>query len=284
MSELFNRSWKVRLNTTTFESPREGEGLQIAFEVTKSLYMAPNTGSVTVFNMNRTARAEMTDLWKRRRRIRVELFAGYGEDPPLLFIGDLRGFDDSPGQNETAVRVEGTDSGKKITEQRVSTSFPAGTSVAQIVQVLARTLSLGEGNLSELGNPALGDSIYIHRPFVFHGLASKELDRFLRSVGFTWSIQNGAIQILRNGATLNRTGIQLNTQTGLIDAWYADRRTVKIRSLLIPEVIPGRSIILDSQRVQGVFRTHSVKYSGDSFGGDWMCEIECRIPRPLTPY
>lgn len=289
MTTLFNRKWKVRLNTLTFESPAEGDGLQIAFEVTKSLYVAPNVCSLTVYNLNRQHRGELARLRRElRRRIRVELFAGYDSDPPLLFIGDLRGFDDTPGERtrlpESAVKVEGTDGGFKITEQRVSLSFRAGTPVTVVVHRLAEALSLGDGNLSELSGVQLGDYSTLQRPLAVHGLASRELTGFLRSLGYTWSIQNGLIQVLRNGAVLNRTGVRLNPDTGLIAASYVDRRTIKIQSFLIPEVIPGRNVIVESQRVQGSFRVHSVKYAGDSFGGDWTCDIECRVPRPLTPY
>jgi len=285
MTTLFNRKWRVRLDTTVFEQPTEGEGLQIAFEVTKTLYGSPNHGSVTVFNLNREHRAELARLRQRRRRIRVELFAGYVTDPPLLFVGDLRGFDDAPGDTETQVTVEGDDGGRKITEQRVSLTFPTGTPVASVVHSLVRALDLGDGNLQEFdATTRLGDHGTIQRPKVFHGSASKELTDFLKSVGYSWSIQNGAVQILKNGATLNRTGVRLNTSTGLVSASYVDRRTVKVMSLLIPEVYPGRGVIVESQRVNGSFRVHSVKYSGDSFGGDWACEIECRIPRAIVPF
>ena len=152
------------------------------------------------------------------------------------------------------------------------------------VRDLVRALSLGDGNLNEVGALQLGNYTTLPRPKSFHGLASASLTAFLRGLGYTWSIQNGAVQILRNGATLQRTGVRLSPGTGLIEAHYLDRRTVRIVAFLIPEVAPGYRITVDSQRVSGDFRVHSVKYSGDSFGGDWICEIECRIPRPITPY
>lgn len=280
---LYDRNYRVRFDDLVFDS-RDGQTLAVTFEVTKTLYVQANTGSVTLVNLNETHRTRLAALRQARRRIRVELWAGYGNDIPLLFVGDLRGFEDKGEGVEATTKVEGTDGGYKITDSRFSRTYAAGVDVRVPIQEMVRSLSLGDGNLNEVGRLQLGNYTTLQRPKSFHGLASDQLTRYLRSLGYTWSIQNGAIQILRNGATLARTGVRLNRGTGLIEAHYVDRRTVRIVSFLIPEIAPGYRIIVESQRVSGDFRVHSVKYSGDSFGGDWVCEIECRIPRPITPY
>jgi len=282
--DLYNRCYRVRFNDLVFDSTVDGETLQCVFEVQKTLYSMANTGSVTLYNLNESHRTELARLRQSRRRIRVEIWAGYGTDPPLLFVGDLRQFEDMGEGTETTTKVSGVDGGYKITDQRWSRTYPAGVDVRVPVRDLVRALSLGDGNLNEVGALQLGNYTTLPRPKSFHGLASASLTAFLRGLGYTWSIQNGAVQILRNGATLQRTGVRLSPGTGLIEAHYLDRRTVRIVAFLIPEVAPGYRITVDSQRVSGDFRVHSVKYSGDSFGGDWICEIECRIPRPITPY
>jgi len=282
--DLFNRCYRVRFNDLVFDSREPGGALAVKFEVTKTLYSMANTGSVTLTNLNESHRTRLAALRQSRRRIRVELWAGYGNDPSLIFVGDLRGFEDSAEGVEASTKVFGTDGGYKITDTRFTRSYAEGVDIRVPVRDLARSLSLGDGNLNELGLLQLGNYTTLPRPKSFHGLASKSLTEFLRGLGHTWSIQNGAIQILRNGTALARTGVRLNKDTGLIEAHFVDRRTVRILSFLIPELAPGYRITVDSQRVSGDFRVHSVKYSGDSWGGDWLCETECRIPRPLTPY
>lgn len=282
--DLMNRCYRVRFNDLVFDSSVDGETLQVVFEVQKTLHSSANTGSVTLTNLNATHRTELARLRQARRRIRVEVWAGYGTDPPLLFTGDLRQFEDMRAGTETTTKVAGVDGGFKITESRWSRSYPAGVDVRVPVRDLVRSLSLGDGNLNEVGALQLGNYTTLQRPKSFHGLASASLTQFLRGIGYTWSIQNGAVQILQNGSVLRRTGVRLTTATGLIDAHYVDRRTVRVLSFLIPEIAPGYRITVDSQRVSGDFRVHSVKYSGDSWGGDWICETECRIPRPITPY
>ena len=282
--DLYGRSYKVRFDDLVFESSREGETLQVSFSVEKTLYSGANTADVSLFNLNETHRSRFARMRQDRRRIRVEVWAGYTDNPPLLFIGDLRGFEDTGEGTETTTKISGLDGGQKLTDTRWSRSYRSGTDVRVCVQDLVRSMSLGDGNLNSIGELQLGNRTQLTRPKTFHGLASAQLTSFLRSMGYSWSVQNGSVQILRNGSTLQRTGVRLNATTGLISAQYVDRRTVKVISYLIPEIAPGYSIIVESKRVTGDFRIHSVKYSGDSWGGDWICEIECRIPRPVTPY
>ncbi len=284
--DLYGRCYRVRFDSFVYDSRDNPNGtLAVAFEVTKTLYVQANTGAVTLTNLNQSHRTHLAALRQARRRLRVELWAGYGNDPPLLFVGDLRGFTDNTTNNlETTTKIEGTDGGYKITDTRFSRSYPEGTDIRTPVQDMVRALSLGDGNLRELGAFVLGGRTTLATSKTFHGLCSDQLTRFLRSMGITWSIQNGAVQLLRYGATLQRTGVMLSKTTGLISAAYVDRRTVKVVAFLIPEIAPGYRIGIDSERVQGWFRVHSVKYAGDSHGGDWLCEVECRIPRPVTPY
>jgi len=284
---LFDRCWKIRVGELVFDS-KAATPIHIEFEVTKTLYVMANTAKLTVSNLNAEHREQFARLRHAatrtgRRRIRVEIHAGYGSDPALLFVGDVRGFIDEQNGTETITTFEGSDGGPLITEQRFSRTYRAGTNVTTPIREMVEALSIGEGNLREINAIQLGPYQTLPRPKTFHGLVSKSLTDYLASLGFRWSIQNGAVQILRNGATLARTGVRLTRETGLIEAHYVDWRTVHIQSFLIPELAPGYRIIVESERVNGDFRVHSVKYGG-AWDGDWTAEVECVIPRPLTPY
>jgi len=217
--ELWKRCYRLRMGEIVFDS-RRGETIHFDFEVSKTLYSQANTASLTFYNLNESHRTALAQFRETRRRIRLEISAGYGEDPSLLFIGDVRpvGFKDYGEGTETITTVEGTDWGDRITENRVSRTYPEGTDLRTPVRDLVAALSLGEGNLSEMGALTLGSYTSLPRPYTFHGLASAELSAYLTSLGFTWSVQNGALQVLRNGSALNRRGILLNPSTGLIGA------------------------------------------------------------------
>jgi hypothetical protein len=59
-----------------------------------------------------------------------------------------------------------------------------------------------------------------------------------------------------------------------IDGW-------NIKTLLMPMINPGDRIKLTSRFVEGVFRVHEIKHSGDSHGGNWISEM--KIVDPASP-
>lgn len=278
--DTFNRNWRIQLGDIQFPATPGGPSLEIQFEVTKSLW-GGNKASLTVFNLSEEHRGAISRLRQRRRRIRVEISAGYGEgeDPPLLFVGDLRFMTVlPPSGGDNSVTIEGTDGGTKIMDSRFSKSFPANTPVFGVVAELVDSLGIGRGNLSEFTRSlTFRGRERIPRPVTFHGTSAKALDGFLESLGYRWSIQNGAFQLLANGHALQRSAVLLSGDTGLISASWGDRFHAKALCFLNPDIYPGRLLDIRGSAVDGGFRTNTVKYAGDSFGGDWTCDIEARV-------
>lgn len=54
-----------------------------------------------------------------------------------------------------------------------------------------------------------------------------------------------------------------------------------IKTLLMPMINPGDRISLKSRFVEGVFRVHEIKHSGDSHGGNWISEM--KVVDPAAP-
>lgn len=48
----------------------------------------------------------------------------------------------------------------------------------------------------------------------------------------------------------------------------------KIKTLLSPTISPGDAVKVESEIISGWFKVESIKHSGDSYGGDWVSEIE----------
>jgi hypothetical protein len=54
-----------------------------------------------------------------------------------------------------------------------------------------------------------------------------------------------------------------------------------IKTLLMPMINPGDRVKLKSRFVEGVFRVHEIKHSGDSHGGNWISEM--KVVDPAAP-
>jgi hypothetical protein len=55
-----------------------------------------------------------------------------------------------------------------------------------------------------------------------------------------------------------------------------NRRTITVKALLIPGLVPGQQVVLDSGIARGAWRISTAEYSGDTRGEDWHAELTAR--------
>jgi hypothetical protein len=74
----------------------------------------------------------------------------------------------------------------------------------------------------------------------------------------------------------------LSPTTGLLGSpeWSTPNKegkppTLKVTSLLLPQILPGRRVQLDARAAKGVFKVQQLNHQGDTHEGDWRTEMEC---------
>lgn len=271
MPTLFKRDWQLRLDNLIIK------GLDIAFDVEKTIRRTPNTCSLQVWNLNAEHRRHLEQLSVRKKRgpgkIRVEIEAGYVDARTLIFRGDLRRAATKRDGSDLVTTIEGDDGGQAIKWSRVNESFPPGTRVVDVLLSLTQAMGIGQGNLMEVA-PLVTT---FTNGTVVSGNAANELGEILASVGLTYSVQNGVLQVLRRGQGLQATAIRLSSSTGLVGTPEANADgTITVTSLLIPDLYPGRLVVLDSPSLSGGFHVTKCKYTGDTFADAWYIEMECK--------
>lgn len=285
MARQYIRAWRVTVDTLRFT------GLDISFEVEKSTKREPNKCLLRVMNLSQDHRRQLEQLNTTRKkgpgRIRCELEAGFRDPgPSLIFRGDLRTALSEQGEDGTwTTTIEGEDGGRAVLWSRVNRSFPAGTRVDTVVRACAEAMGVGVGNTEEAvqGLQLERAGATFTEGTVLSGPAPDELDGVLRSVGMTWSVQNGVLQLLRRGQALQATAVRLTADTGLVGTPVrAADGTVNVKLLLNPDVYPGRQIRLDSPNVRGFFRVRKAKYGGDTSAQPWYVTAECLELVPRT--
>lgn len=275
MSDLFRRSWRVQVGTLDVST------LACRFKVSRSLMGYAGTCELEVRNLSDAHRREL--LASPRRRTFVEIQAGYEGGRALIFRGDLRKVIPARDGVDWIVKITAGDGEHALRNARVSQSFAAGASIEQVIRAIVDAMGIGIGNaVQALRGARLGalDGAFPEGT-VLHGPAESELTRLVDSAGLTWSIQDGNLQILPRGGALAREAILLSPSTGLVGVpEVVNRRTVTVKALLIPGLVPGQQVVLGSSIVQGAWRISVAEYAGDTHGPDWTATLTCHRPRP----
>lgn len=300
-TRLFRRAWKLQVDTLDVST------MAIEFKVLATSKSTPNRGVITVWNLNADHRAQ---LLKRNQPspgrlvgIPVQLEAGYVGNTSVLLSADLREVGSSRDRTAWKTVLSGDDGGRAYREARINQTFTRGTPVSTILQQCCAALGIGLGNAAsfEAGAAISGYGTSIPHTVVLSGSVAKELTRVLDSMNLSWSIQRGTLQLQQKGKPLDLGAILLNPQTGLIGSPEAsidstiaapsatataaptnktkprDPSVLKIKSLLIPGLVPGRKIVLQSSQFSGGYQLTEVEYVGQSFGRDWHCNMIARV-------
>jgi hypothetical protein len=280
VTDLIEREVSVEIEIDGEKAVRF-DGLRVQFKVTKTLKKQPNTSDIIVTNLNGTHRAEV----QRQRYFKVRLIAGYKGSSSQIFSGLCRSADNIHRTNEWETSIKCGDGERQFVYAKVSESFAPGTSTGDVIRKLAKISGLGLGNLETAlqtqpvaGRPAV---TRYENGFTAYGSAAIALEKVIRAAGFEWSIQDGALQLLRPGQTLVQRAIVLNRDSGLIGSpehgtpeKKGGPRPLKARSLLQPGFRPGGKVQIKSGDIDGLFRISRVEHTGDSDGKNWFSDLE----------
>ena len=285
---LWNNQYRIVLPKLGFEfNNLEGEGLNIAFEIEKDLTQQTNKTHLVIWNLKEETRAKF-----EQPDAEVEIYAGYKDNggPLKVFTGTvIQSFSADEG-NDVRTDLRLADGRVALRDCVLSLSYPPGTSAGSIISHIA----------SEMGVPLVygKDVVPSAYPdgYSFAGLAAEALDEICLGQGFTWSIQNGVLQVILAGSVLANQGFVFSASSGLVgtpariiranpyeDEDTAERRNKRqskkekpdkkagweIDTLLFPTVNPGDAVKVESRTITGWFRVQTVKHRGTFLGNTW---------------
>lgn len=246
--------------------------LRVSFNVKKTSKKEPNKAEVVITNLNSDHRALL-----QTKGGKFILQAGYASTgTQQLFVGDVRDVAHVREGADWNTTLHSGDGERAYRFARTKQSFKANTAQSDVLNALATEMGVDPGNLGSVTEAAQKYA----NGFSSHGVAQRELDRILSSLGYTWSIQDGAISVLKYGATLQGLVPLWSVDTGLIGSpefGAAEKNKgpqVKAKHLLDANVRIGGQVKLQSVRFNGAVRVTELTHTGDTFGGDWYTEIE----------
>lgn len=280
MANLFGRTARLQISSTvpaigaSVTNWIEVTGLRMSFTVKRTLKPDANSASVEVFNLSATSRAGI-----KRKGVRVILEAGYADvGLETVIQGDCRLASHEQSGTEWVTRFELLDGGRVLRYGRASTSYAPGTPLSKAVGDLAGKLGLSGGQLAKQ-LPAL--SAKTINGIVAHGSVPETLDKLLKPQGYSWSIQDGKLQVLKGDSDHTELIPLISTDSGLIGSpklltpdKNEGRSLLSFTSLLNARIRPGCLVSVQSKQFSGQFRVETVTHKGDTHGTDWTSEVE----------
>lgn len=280
MSRLFKRAVAL-----TLARPQAGKFFEnepnaitirdqrVQFSIVKSLDSEPNTCEVIVTNLAERTRAEL-----QRKPLYVRLDAGYDGQLARLFTGDVIWGQSKINGVDWETKLQLGDGSRAHGHARLNRSFKAGTSVKTVLGDLAKAHGLKmPTNISE----AKELSTQFASGVSVSGPTHAELTKVLAPRGYSWSVQDGRLQVLGPNGTRPDEAIVINQDAGMISSPEfgppgddGKPPTMTVSVLLYPGITPGGKIKVESRAVNGLFRVERVTHVGDTHGGSWQSNIE----------
>lgn len=278
----FGRAVRVRIGTITVDSTDSLESLRVAFSVKRDKSRDPDSAELVLFNLSEATRSSLDG----HERLLCRIEAGYrDEGVKQIFFGYMHDVVHSKDGTEWVTQISIVDDAKKKRSKvtRVHHSFAKNSSIAQALKTLVKATGIPEGNLAQFAAVArLRGSPLLPRAWNAHGQALEELNGFCRSMGWEFSIKEGAFQFIEIGAALLGTGPLIYKESGMIGAPSVDSEgNVTVISLMLPDIRPGQAFRVESDiNGSGTYFATAVEHLGDTHGKDWYAKIE---GQPLKP-
>ena len=271
---LFDRDFEINVDGKLIAAravdPKSGRSveidhLRVAFKVNRTLKKKPNAVTLILTNLSEDSRAKLQKLL-----VPVSIKAGYLDNTHEIFSGELTYGSSILDGTDWITRLQAGDGAKAFQSARISESLAGPAQVSDVMRKAAEALGVGTGNLDQKLQGLRSVFKQYTQGVALYGKAEKQFSKVLNPMGYDWSIQGGNLLILGPEEYIGTTAYVLSSNTGLLNSpEVGDNGLVQCKTLMIPDLSPGRPVKLDSKAVKGLFRIEEIEFVGDSGTSDW---------------
>ena len=271
----------------------DGQGLEmgdlrVTFQTHHADYETPNSADIRIYNL-----ADETVRRIQKEFTQVVLQAGYAGNFGLIFGGNIRQVRRGRENGvDTYLDILASDGDRAYNFAVVNATLAAGATLQDQVAVASESMSdlgVAEGYIPDLAGQALP------RGKAMYGMARQVMRDAADTSGGSWSIQNGALQLVPQQSYLPGEAVLLTAATGLVGQPEQTNEGIKVRALINPRFRVGGRIKIDNASIvqakielkasyvnktprldsDGLYRILGVDFTGDTRGNDWYADLIC---------
>lgn len=264
----------IRIPTRDPVSAEPVPSLRVAFKIVRMTAKNPDSAEVTIYNLTQTHRSSL-----QSRDVPCILSAGYLGNSHQIFSGSLQFSQSVHNGTDWVTTLKAGDGVTQFKSSRVNVSLRGPVTPQQALNAAASALGLPLGNVQQKasGTQERASLKQFLNGLVLSGKSELQLDKVCKAFGLRWFVQDGVVQVLGAADVLGSRRVVLSPGTGLVGSPEAgEDGVVKARSLLLPDLLPGYGVRIESAHVNGDYRIEKTTFIGDTHGQDWYADIECR--------
>lgn len=251
------------------------EKLRIKFEIKKSVTANTNYCRVDIYNLSQTTRNKITT----DSTSLVRVLAGYSNNVGLIEIGqgNISNVIHSYKSPDVVTTIFSKDGFNSTINNRISLSFIDKTPLSSIIDAVIAKLNIPVKFIN------YNKSVQIKNGFSYVGAITDVLDQLGRQYKFSWSIQDGQLQILNGEQGTGNQSIFLSAETGLIESpelviktknlKLINKNEYKVTSLMQPQLQAGDLIQIESKSLNGIFIINELTHIGDMNANEWYTNL-----------
>ena len=292
MRKHFGR--KLRLEFTD----EAGDGIDLGdlsaeFEIERLAGSELNTAHLTIFNLLPSTIARISEKLKR-----IRIVAGYVDSSGVIFCGNVRNVFTTYEGPTRITEIFAADGARDYETSFVNLTLGSGLPLREVVKTIAR-------HFTEIVVPQsiLADDTTVVGAQHFSMMTREALSELAESHGFSWSIQNETLEIVRDDEVNDRSAIEISRETGMVGSPTSRLDGITVKSLLNSAIIPNRivNIVTAGSVVQaeigdvvtpglrerlvgalgGKFRVLRVSHVGATRGQEWYSTVVGLPPKQV---
>jgi hypothetical protein len=310
MTNSSSPSWTRQLQLLVYKSPTSTKNefptidlsqFRVTFQIMQNDKQSPNHAIVRVYNLKPSTVAAISGEYGA-----VQLSAGYvNQNYSTIFSGTIKQFHIGRiNATDSYLDMYCADGDIPYIQGVVYASLPKGSTVQKQLDALA-------GSMPELSTAApliitktdLNNPTQLRNKVMF-GMSNAFLSDLANTLGASWSIQNGRIQIVDAGKYVTGQIVDINVRTGLLGTPEQTDDGIKVKTLLNSAYRIGAQVRINNADINqtsysngttaslnptqysgienlapvtadGLYYVMVIEHSGDTRGDDWSSELTC---------
>ena len=243
--------------------------LRVTFSIKKTLTSEPNTGEISVYNLNDNNR----NLITRKQYSFLELSVCYKEDVlRLIFCGDILTVENKLTGQDIITTMRCGDGHRAYTEKTIIKTMKKGQTDSDFLNEAVNSFGIQRGRINLPNDRALprGKVMMCDTRDIMHKIAINN--------NADWSIQDDQLVVIpKSTALANNEGWVISRTTGMVGSPQKTDKGLEVTTLCNPQYRIGSLVRIESKLTEynGDYKIVSIEHNGDLYGTNWHSKLVC---------